>query len=108
LLDNIAAILIMSPILIPMGLQLGLDPLHLGVLFVINVVIGFVTPPFGYNLFTAAAVTSLKFDRIVKGVWPFLLVEIIAVFILAYVPEIITFLPNLLKTIMYFKTERIF
>ena len=97
LLDNIAAIIIMAPILVPMGIELGLDPLHLGVLFVINIVIGFVTPPFGYNLFTACAITGLKFDRIVKGVWPFLLVEMIAVMIFAYVPGLITFLPNLLK-----------
>ncbi|MFA5536399.1 MAG: TRAP transporter large permease subunit [Bacillota bacterium] len=97
LLDNIAAIIIMAPIVIPLGLQLGLDPLHLGVLFVINIVVGFVTPPFGYNLFTACAITGLKFDRIVKGVWPFLIVQMIAVLIFAFVPQFITFLPNLIK-----------
>ncbi len=97
LLDNIAAIIIMAPILIPLGIQLGLDPLHLGVLFVINITIGFVTPPFGYNLFTACAITGLKFDRIVKGVLPFLLVEMLAVMIFAYVPQFITFLPSLTK-----------
>ncbi len=97
LLDNIAAIIIMAPIVIPLGLQLGLDPLHLGVLFVINIVVGFVTPPFGYNLFTACAITGLKFDRIVRGVWPFLIVQMIAVLIFAFVPQFITFLPNLIK-----------
>lgn len=95
LMDTIAAILIIAPIIIPLGIQLGLDPLHLGVLFVINMVIGYVTPPFGYNLFTASSITGLEFSSIVRGVWPFLLVQIIALFILAFVPQIILFLPNL-------------
>jgi C4-dicarboxylate transporter DctM subunit len=76
LLDTITSIIIIAPILVPLGIQLGVDPLHLGVLFVINLVIGFVTPPFGYNLFTAVSVSGLKFEDVVKGAFPFLLVEI--------------------------------
>lgn len=97
LIDTVAAIIIVAPILVPFGLQLGLDPLHLGVLFVINLVIGYVTPPFGYNLFTACSVSGLKFDRVVKGVLPFLIVEMAGVMILAYVPGLITWLPGLLS-----------
>jgi len=54
------------------------------------------TPPFGYNLFTACSVTGLKFNEVVKGALPFLFIEMAAVMIMAYIAEIITFLPNLL------------
>ncbi|SBV97272.1 TRAP transporter, DctM subunit [uncultured delta proteobacterium] len=96
LMDTIAAIIILAPILVPIGIQLGLDELHLGMFFVINLVIGYVTPPFGYNLFTAVAITKLRFEDVVKGVLPYLIVQIIAVLIIAYVPQICLFLPNLL------------
>ena len=96
LMDTVAAIIIIAPVIVPLGITLGLDPLHLGMIFVINLVIGYVTPPFGYNLFTACSVTGLKFNDIVKGVWPFLLIEMAAVMIFAYVPVLITWLPGLL------------
>lgn len=96
LMDTVAAIIIIAPVIVPMGIQLGLDPLHLGMIFVINLVIGYVTPPFGYNLFTACSVTGLKFNDVVKGVFPFLLIEMAAVMLFAYVPVIITWLPGIL------------
>lgn len=96
LMDTVAAIIIIAPVIVPLGIALGLDPLHLGVIFVINLVIGYVTPPFGYNLFTATSITGLTFSQVVKGVLPFLLIEIVAVFIFAFFPGLITFLPNLL------------
>jgi C4-dicarboxylate transporter DctM subunit len=97
LLDTITSIIIIAPILVPLGIQLGVDPLHLGVLFVINLVIGFVTPPFGYNLFIAVSISRLKFEEVVKGTLPFLIVEIFAVVLLAAFPKIIIWLPALLK-----------
>ena len=96
LMDTVAAIIIIAPVIVPMGIQLGLDPLHLGMIFVINLVIGYVTPPFGYNLFTACSVTGLKFNQVVKGVLPFLLIEMAAVMLFAYVPSLTTWLPELL------------
>jgi C4-dicarboxylate transporter DctM subunit len=96
LLDTIGAIIIIAPLLVPLGLQLGIDPLHLGVLFVINLVIGFVTPPFGYNIFTAVSISGLRFEQVVKGSLPFLAVEIVAVLLIAFVPDIVLFLPRIL------------
>lgn len=96
LMDTVAAIIILAPVIVPLGIELGLDPLHLGMIFVINLVIGYVTPPFGYNLFTASSITGLKFNEVVKGVLPFLLVEMAAVMLFAFVPQIIMWLPNLL------------
>lgn len=97
LMDTVAAIIIIAPVIVPLGIKLGLDPLHLGMIFVINLVIGYVTPPFGYNLFTACSITGLKFNEVVRGVWPFLLVEMGIIFLLAFIPDIILFLPNLVK-----------
>lgn len=96
LMDTVAAIIILAPVLVPFGIELGIDPLHLGMIFVINLVIGYVTPPFGYNLFTAQSITGLRFNEIVKGVMPFLIIELISVLLFAFVPSIITFVPNML------------
>ena len=95
-MDTVAAIIILAPVLVPFGIELGIDPLHLGMIFVINLVIGYVTPPFGYNLFTAQSITGLRFNDIVKGVMPFLIIELISVLLFAFVPSIITFVPNML------------
>ncbi len=96
LMDNVAATLILAPILIPVGISLGCNELHIGMLFCICLVVGFVTPPFGYNLFTAVSISGLNFKQIVRGSAPFLLTEIALLFVFAYVPGIITWLPKLM------------
>ena len=68
-------------------------------LFCIVLVVGFVTPPFGYNLFTAVSLTGLNFKQVVKGTAPFLIVEIALLFLFAYCPGIITWLPDLLSKV---------
>ncbi|GHV57486.1 hypothetical protein FACS189460_4140 [Deltaproteobacteria bacterium] len=93
LMDTVASIIIFAPVLVPIGIQLGLEPLHIGVLFCINLVIGYITPPFGYNLFTAVALTKLKFEQVVRGVLPFMITEMVCIFILAFCPWLITWLP---------------
>lgn len=95
LMDNVAATLILAPILIPVGINLGCNELHIGMLFTICLVVGFVTPPFGYNLFTAISISGLNFKQIVKGSFPFLITEIVLLFVFAYVPGLITWLPRL-------------
>lgn len=95
LMDNVAATLILAPILIPVGISLGCNQLHIGMLFCICLVVGFVTPPFGYNLFTAVSVSGLDFKRIVRGTIPYLVVEIVLLFVFAYVPSLITWLPRM-------------
>lgn len=96
LMDNVAATLILAPILIPIGISLGCNQLHIGMLFCICLVVGFVTPPFGYNLFTAVSISGLNFKQVVKGTIPFLLTEIALLFVFAYVPGIITWLPGIM------------
>jgi C4-dicarboxylate transporter DctM subunit len=96
LLDTTAAILILAPLIVPVGLQLGINPLHLGLCFVINLVVGMVTPPFGYNLFMSVAVTKLPFNEVVKGTMPYLLIVMVSVLIIAFCPFMTTWLPTLL------------
>lgn len=96
LMDTVAAIIIIAPVIVPMGLSFGLNPLHLGCIFVMNLVIGYVTPPFGYNLFTACSITGLNFNKVVKGVLPFLLVEMAAIMLFAYVPQLVIWLPSVI------------
>lgn len=97
LIDSTTAVVIVAPIIVPLGIALGIDPLHLGVLYCINVSIGYGTPPFGYNLFMAMSVGKAEFNEVAKGSMPYLLMQILAIFILAFCPSIITFLPSLLK-----------
>lgn len=94
LMDTIPSILILAPILVPVGVQLGCNELHLGVLFCITLTVGFITPPFGINLFTAVSTTGESYTSVVKGVIPFMIVMIICVLICAFVAPIITFLPG--------------
>ncbi len=96
LMETLSSIVILAPILVPIGLKLGLDPLHLGLLFVINLVFGFITPPFGVNIFTASSITGLPFTGVVRGVMPYLIVGVICVLIIAYVPPITLWLPTLM------------
>ncbi len=96
LMDNVAATLVLAPILIPVGISLGCNPLHIGMTFCICLVVGFVTPPFGYNLFTAVSISGLDFKGVVKGSLPFLIVEILLLFVFAFFPGIITWLPGLM------------
>jgi C4-dicarboxylate transporter DctM subunit len=96
LLDTPVAILLIAPILCPLGIQLGVDPLPLAIIFCINLCVGYITPPFGMNLFTAASTTGIGFSNVVKGVLPFMIVAMVFVLILAYCPFITLFLPNMM------------
>ncbi|MDR1320719.1 MAG: TRAP transporter large permease subunit [Gracilibacteraceae bacterium] len=93
LLETVPIILIVGPILVPVGIQLGIDPLHLGVVFCINLVVGYITPPYGGNLFTAAATTKQSYVEVVKGVFPFMIAMMIFVLALAFLPVLTTWLP---------------
>ena len=96
LMETLTSIVILAPILAPIGIELGIDPLIVGMVFCLSLIIGVVTPPFGVNLFTVASTTGLSFRRVVSGAAPFILSLIAVVFIIAIFPQILMFLPNLL------------
>ena len=85
-MDASASILILAPILVPIGTALGINPMHLGIVFNINLIVGYVTPPFGVNLFCASAVGGVPFVTLVKEAWPYLIGLILAVMVIAFVP----------------------
>ncbi|GLQ06799.1 TRAP transporter large permease [Sneathiella chinensis] len=95
-LDTVGIILITAPIFVPIIIQLGFDPVWFGILYIINMEIGFLTPPFGYNLFYLRGVApdSVSMMDIYKSVIPFILLMLLAVAICIIFPEIILYLPN--------------
>ncbi|MCL4746118.1 MAG: TRAP transporter large permease subunit [Burkholderiaceae bacterium] len=89
-------ILILAPILFPIATELGIDPVHLGIIMVVNLEIGMVTPPVGLNLFVAAGITGMPIFKVVRAALPWLSVLVVFLVIVTYVPQISLFLPNLL------------
>lgn len=87
-IDNIAAMVILIPILLPVVVQMGMDPLLFGLILSFNLAIGFVTPPYGVNLFVAAAISKLKIEDISRGIVPFITVLIICLLLFTYIPGI--------------------
>ncbi|ETF02645.1 C4-dicarboxylate ABC transporter permease [Advenella kashmirensis W13003] len=89
-------ILILAPILFPIATQLGIDPVHLGIIMVVNLEIGMVTPPIGLNLFVTAGITNMSIGRVVRAASPWLILLLAFLIIVTYVPEITLWLPKLL------------
>ncbi|MGY8828109.1 MAG: TRAP transporter large permease subunit, partial [Pseudomonadales bacterium] len=89
-----AIILILAPILFPIAVQLGIDPIHLGIIMVVNMEIGLITPPVGLNLFVTSAVTGMPLTAVVKAAWPWLMLLLSFLIVITYVPSISLALPN--------------
>ena len=89
-----AILLIMAPILFPIALQLGIDPIHLGIIMVVNMEIGMITPPVGLNLFVTAGVTGETLGWAVKAALPWLSILLIFLVCITYIPQISLFLPE--------------
>ncbi|EFM39515.1 TRAP transporter, DctM subunit [[Eubacterium] yurii subsp. margaretiae ATCC 43715] len=87
-MDTTPAILILTPILVPLVKQYGVDPIHFGIIMVVNLAIGFVTPPLGVNLFVASSISSVKIEDIIKKVIPFIVAFIIALILITFIPQI--------------------
>ncbi|KEO59251.1 TRAP transporter large permease [Thioclava indica] len=88
-------ILIVAPLVFPIAIQLGVDPIHLGIIMVVNMEIGMITPPVGLNLFVTSGVAGMPIMRVVKASAPFLAVLFVFLILITYVPFISTFLPNM-------------
>lgn len=83
-----AAIIVLAPILVPVAIHFGIDPIHFGMVMVVNLALGMITPPFGVNLFAACTVAKISLDRIVKDLIPFIGVILACLMLISYVPEI--------------------
>jgi tripartite ATP-independent transporter DctM subunit len=95
-LDPVSAMIILMPVLLPIQGALGFDPVHFGVMVVLNLTIGNITPPVGMCLFVGTAVSGLSMERVVRGVAPFLGILLVALAVVTYIPQTVTFLPDLL------------
>jgi tripartite ATP-independent transporter DctM subunit len=94
-MEATAVILVVVPLLIPTIAGLGIDPVHFGIVIVLNLTIGLITPPYGMILFVIAGVNRIPVSQILREMWPFIAVLITALLIITYVPEITLFLPKL-------------
>ncbi|MTH64169.1 TRAP transporter large permease [Paracoccus shanxieyensis] len=91
-----AIVLIMAPILYPVAVKLGVDPVHFGIMMVVNMEIGLCTPPVGLNLYVGSAISKLGLTQVSKAVSPWLLTALMFLIVITYIPEITLFLPRLL------------
>ncbi|WP_262366401.1 TRAP transporter large permease subunit [Oceanobacillus profundus] len=88
IMESLAAIVILTPILLPMALAIGVDPVHFGLIMIFNLAIGFITPPVGVNLFVAAGVAKLKIEEVVKGIGVLLITMVVVLLLVTYIPDI--------------------
>ena len=93
-MEPTGVILIMAPILFPIAGQLGIDPVHLGIIMVVNLEIGMITPPIGLNLFVTAGITGMSISKVVRAALPWTLVLLVFLAIITYVPQITLWLPQ--------------
>ena len=96
LMDPTSVVLILAPIIFPLAIGLGIDPVHLGVIMVVNMEIGMVTPPVGLNLFVASGVSGLSIVSVIRASLPWLLLLLGFLMLVTYVPSISLFLPGLM------------
>ena len=87
-IETSAAIIVLAPILAPVAVHFGIDPVHFGLIMVVNLALGMITPPFGVNLFAACTVAKISLDRIVTHLVPFVLVILGCLMVITYVPSI--------------------
>ncbi|MBG9444614.1 TRAP transporter large permease [Cytobacillus firmus] len=87
-MDTIAAIIILTPILLPVALQIGYDPIHFGIIMIVNLAIGFITPPLGVNLFVGAGISGLSLEQLSKAIVPFFFAMVFTLLIIIVIPQI--------------------
>ena len=87
-------VLIMAPILFPVAVKLGIDPVHFGIIMVVNMEIGMITPPVGLNLFVTSGITGMSLMQVVRAAMPWTLILLLFLILITYVPIISTVLPD--------------
>jgi C4-dicarboxylate transporter DctM subunit len=95
-MEPTAIILILTPVFFPIAMKLGIDPIHLGIMLVVNMEIGMVTPPVGLNLFVTSAITGQTLVQVLKGALPWMTILVVYLGVITYFPKISTVLPDYL------------
>ena len=97
-METLSIMLLTVPILLPVVTQLGMDPVHFGVVMTLNLMVGQLTPPFGICLFTVANVSKVPLFELVKEVWPYIVALLIVLLLITFVPSVVMYLPNLMMS----------
>jgi C4-dicarboxylate transporter DctM subunit len=95
-LEGTTLLLVFVPVLLPTAQALGIDPVHFGVVAVLNIMIGLITPPYGLLLFMMTRIAEVPLSELVREILPFLLVMIATLMVITFVPDLVLFLPRLL------------
>lgn len=95
-METNAAIILTVPILLPIVTAVGVSPIHFGIVTIVNLAIGFVTPPLGANLFMASAIGGVPLNKLAKDIWPWIGVAVAALLLITYVPDLVLFLPRVM------------
>jgi C4-dicarboxylate transporter DctM subunit len=94
-METVPALVIVTPVLAPIAAHVGIDPVHMGIVICLNLVLGLITPPVGAVLFSVCGMTGMSLDRLSRAIWAPFLVTLVALAIVTYVPWLSTFLPRL-------------
>jgi tripartite ATP-independent transporter DctM subunit len=94
-METAPALVVVTPVLAPIAAHLGIDPVHMGIIICLNLVLGLITPPVGAVLFSICGITGMSLDRLSRAIWPPFLVSLVVLAIVTYVPWLSTFLPRL-------------
>ena len=85
-MDIMSATMIMAPLLAPIAIHYGIDPIHFGIIFIVNLSIGYITPPMGLNLFVASSVFDRPVTQVIRASFPFTMILLVALVLVTYVP----------------------
>jgi C4-dicarboxylate transporter DctM subunit len=97
LVTGSAAVSILAPIFLPVAITYGIDPIHLGVIMIVNLAIGYITPPVGVNLYLAGGVAKVSIEDLVKENMPFLIATLVVLVIVNVIPGLSLWIPSLVK-----------
>jgi C4-dicarboxylate transporter DctM subunit len=95
-METTASLIILTPILLPLAVKVGIDPIHFGLVMVLNLVIGLITPPLGVCLFIACSIAKITLEQIIRAILPFLIATIVVLFIVTYVPDLSLWIPRMI------------
>ncbi|MGA9289372.1 MAG: TRAP transporter large permease subunit, partial [Anaerobacillus sp.] len=87
-MDTLAAIIILTPILLPIAVNIGFDPIHFGIIMVVNLAIGFITPPLGVNLFVGSGISGLSIEQLSKAIIPYFFAMVFSLLMITFIPEL--------------------
>ena len=95
--DNISSTIILTPILLPIVQDFGMDPVQFGIVMTVNLAIGFITPPYGVNLFYGSAIGKISIEELSKKILPFIAAMLVCLMLLTFIPGLSMWLPSIMK-----------